>query len=119
VNQQLNLVPAADSQHPAQYVRQIAALTVLLQLLERKMTEIRAADPRPHHVAVQGHIRTALDYERKVLSDLTDPKGMAALTQAALDYALAVPASGAVELLEAGNGVKIKGRFGPRLLLTR
>jgi hypothetical protein len=103
VNQQLELTSAASSPQPADYVRQIAALTVLLQLLERKMTEIRTADPRPHHVAVEGHIRSALHYERAVLSDLTDPKGIAALTQAALDEALTVPAAGAVKLLVGGE----------------
>lgn len=97
-------IPPIPAGQPADYVRQIAALTVLLQLIERKMTELRQADPRPHHVGCQGHIRSALDYERKVLQDLTDPKGMCALTQSALDYYLAVPPAGAVELLERPKG---------------
>ncbi|MEI6165975.1 MAG: hypothetical protein WCS52_02165 [bacterium] len=82
------------------YVRTIGALTVILDLTMRKMKEIREKDGRPHHVAAMGHIRTALDYERKVLSELTDPKSMAAISGIALGEILEMKASGAVALLE-------------------
>lgn len=82
------------------YLRTIAALTVVLELTERKLKQIRSVDGRAHHVAAQGHLRTALDYERKVLSELMDPKGMAALTSTALQEVLALSSSGAFAILE-------------------
>ena len=82
------------------YISTIAALTIVLEMLERKMTKIRDSDKRSHHTATLGHIRSALSYERKVLSELTDPQGMASMTEAALEKLLTTPPSNAVALLE-------------------
>lgn len=78
----------------------IAALTIVLEMLERKMAQIRVGDGRSEHVAVLGHIRSALSYERRVLSQLTDPQGMAMMTAEALEKLLASSPSKAVALLE-------------------
>ncbi len=82
------------------YVRTIGALTVVLELTMRKMKEIREKDGRPHHVAALGHIRTALDYERKVLSELNDPKSMAALSSDFMREVLGMQLGESVKLLE-------------------
>lgn len=91
---------ASSAKSGQDYIRTIAALTVVLELTLRKMKEIRASDGRSHHVAALGHIRTALDYERKVLAELMDPKGMAALTSTVLHEVLSISAAGAVSILE-------------------
>ena len=91
---------ATSSGSSQDYLRTIAALTVVLDLTLRKMKQIRSNDGRSHHVAALGHIRSALDYERKVLHELMDPKGMAAITSAALQEVLAISSSGAVAILE-------------------
>lgn len=85
------------------YIKTIAALTIILEMLERKMVEIKTEDGRPHHTAVLGHIRSALSYERKVLGELTDPQGMAMMTAEALEKLLATAPSNAVALLEETN----------------
>lgn len=83
-----------------EYVRTIAALNIVLEMLERKITEIRDSDKRPHHTATLGHIRSALSYERKLLGEITDPQGMAMMTAEALEKFLASSPSKAVALLE-------------------
>lgn len=90
----------AGLQENQNYVKTIAALTVLLDMLDRKLDEIRATDSRISHASTQGHIRSALSYERKVLEQLTDPQGMAMMTTEALGQLLISSPSTAVALLE-------------------
>lgn len=89
-----------NAMSPEEYVRTIAAVTILLDLIERKVDQVKAEDGRSLHSAVAGLLRTALSYERKLLAELTDPKGMAASTAAALTEMLSRTPSSAAALLE-------------------
>lgn len=85
---------------PGMHAQTIVRLVIILEALVKKVQEIRAGDGRPHHTAVAGHLRSALDYERKVLADLSDPKGMMALTHQALGNLLLERPQDAIRLLE-------------------
>jgi hypothetical protein len=84
-----------------EYVRTIEALTMLLDMINHKITELRQQDERVQHTLAAGHIRTACTYEKRLLNDLRNPpKGMFAATSRALREASAMPVSEAVTLLE-------------------
>jgi hypothetical protein len=85
-----------------QHARQIAALVMILELIHAKLHQIRAADlANTHHVAVQGHIRTAADYERKVLENICSPDSIAGAAARGTGQLAPATLTEAVALLEA------------------
>lgn len=60
----------------ADHVRTVAALVTLLEMLERRVAQLRTVDGLPRQAAAHAHLRSALTYEREVLKDLTDHTGM-------------------------------------------
>jgi urocanate hydratase len=101
--QKIPITTPISAESPSDYVRTISALAIILDLLERKMSQIKVNDSCQEHVVVHGYIRSALSYERKVLARLTDPHGMASMTSEAMSKLLLAGPTDAIALLEANK----------------
>lgn len=86
------------------YLRTIVSLVVILKAIEERLPSLKQIDKRAHHCAALGYVRNARKMEEKLLSELTDPKGMYMLTNAVLGSLInQMSIAEAVQSLEQGQ----------------